>query len=150
MTAALVWVPSRRSATRRRGHDALRGLVDVAAQRLREAGIPAVGLDALRQRKRVADQTTLTAEQRAENLAGALETAPRAQLSGRQIVVVDNVITTGASLSEAARTLRTAGADLLGRRHHRGNATPPPSPHPPQPTGIPPLSLQLPRQPHRL
>src|SRR5690606_1609480 len=37
-----------------------------------------------------------------------------------------------------------------GRRHHRGNATPPPSPHPPQPAGIPPLSLQLPRQPHRL
>lgn len=140
---ALVWVPSRRSATRRRGHDALRGLVDVAAQRLREAGIPAVGLDALRQRKRVADQTTLTAEQRAENLAGALEAAPRAQLSGRQIVVVDDVITTGASLSEAARTLRTTGADLLGaatiaatpRHHrpptHRNNRNP--SLEPPQP-----------------
>ncbi|TDC93265.1 phosphoribosyltransferase family protein [Actinomadura sp. 7K507] len=110
----VVWVPSRRRAVRRRGHDAVQGLVDVAAGRLRADGVPVIGVDALKQRGRVADQAALTATQRTANLQGALEVKPQADVAGRLAVLVDDVVTTGASLGEAARALRAAGADLLG------------------------------------
>ncbi|TDB93766.1 phosphoribosyltransferase family protein, partial [Actinomadura sp. 7K534] len=110
----LVWVPSRRMATRRRGHDALRGLVNVAAHRLRTTGVPVICVDALRQRGRVADQAALTARERTANLAGALDVTTPTQIADRPVVLVDDVVTTGASLAEAARALRKAGADLLG------------------------------------
>ncbi|GAA1856795.1 ComF family protein [Actinomadura bangladeshensis] len=109
---AVVWVPSGRRAVRRRGHDPLRGLVDVAVRLLQADGVPLTMLDALRQRGRVADQAGLTAGQRAANLRGAIEA--RADVAGRQVVLVDDVVTTGASLAEAARALRAAGAAIPG------------------------------------
>ncbi|TMR05563.1 ComF family protein, partial [Actinomadura soli] len=105
----VVWVPSRRGSFRRRGHDPLRGTVAVALHRLRAEGIPVTGLDALRQRRRVDDQAGLTAAQRLTNLDGALEATPPG-MAGRQVILVDDVVTTGASLAEAARALRAAGA----------------------------------------
>ncbi|WP_203597599.1 phosphoribosyltransferase family protein [Actinomadura bangladeshensis] len=106
----VVWVPSGRRAVRRRGHDPLRGLVDIAVRRLRAEGVPLTMLDALRQRGRVADQAGLTADQRAANLRGAIEA--KADVAGHQVVLVDDVVTTGASLAEAARALRAAGAEI--------------------------------------
>ncbi|CND90077.1 putative amidophosphoribosyltransferase [Mycobacterium tuberculosis] len=110
--AVVVWVPSGRRAVRRRGHDPLRGLAEAAARRLRADGMPLTAVDALRQRGRVADQAGLTAERRAANLRGAIEA--RADVAGRRVVLVDDVVTTGASLAEAARALRAAGADVTG------------------------------------
>jgi predicted amidophosphoribosyltransferase len=97
---------------RRRGHDPLRGLVEAAVRRLRADGVPLTMVDALRQRGRVADQAGLTAGRRAANLRGAIEA--RADVAGRRVVLVDDVVTTGASLTEAARALRAAGADITG------------------------------------
>lgn len=108
----VVWVPSGRRAVRRRGHDPLRGLVEAAVRRLRADGVPLTMVDALRQRGRVADQAGLTAGRRAANLRGAIEA--RADVAGRRVVLVDDVVTTGASLTEAARALRAAGADITG------------------------------------
>lgn len=109
---AVVWVPSGRRAVRRRGHDPLRGLVEAAGRRLWAGGVPLTMVDALRQRGRVADQAGLTADERAANLRGAIEA--RADVAGRRVVLVDDVVTTGASLAEAARALRAAGADVTG------------------------------------
>ncbi|WP_433474429.1 ComF family protein [Spirillospora sp. CA-142024] len=108
----VVWVPSARRAVRRRGHDALRGTAEAAVRRLRADGLPVTAVGALRQRGRVADQAGLSASQRAANLSGAIEA--RAEVAGRQVVLVDDVVTTGASLAEAARALRAAGADVAG------------------------------------
>lgn len=108
----VAWVPSGRRAVRRRGHDPLRAAVEVAVRRLREGGVPVTATDALRQRGRVADQVGLSAAQRAANLAGAIEA--RGAVAGRRVVLVDDVVTTGASLTEAARALRAAGADVTG------------------------------------
>ncbi|WP_396448079.1 ComF family protein [Actinomadura sp.] len=110
--AVVVRVPSGRRAVRRRGHDPLRGVAEVAVRRLRAGGVPVVMVDALRQRGRVADQAGLTAVQRAANLRGAVEV--RADVAGSPVVLVDDVVTTGASLAEAARALRAAGADVVG------------------------------------
>ncbi|MER6202260.1 ComF family protein [Streptomyces sp. NPDC001586] len=108
---ALVPVPSARRQVRARGHDPARRIALAAAGRLRRAGVPARVAPVLRLRRAVADQAGLGARQRRENLAGALTVCrDGARLTdGAAIVLVDDLITTGATLAEAARAVRAAG-----------------------------------------
>jgi len=112
----LVPVPSTRAATVRRGQDPMLRMARVAAARLRASGRAAAVLPALTHRRKVADQTGLGRKGRAENLAGAL--AVRASsarlLAERPVVLVDDVVTSGATLAEAARALRAAGNAPVG------------------------------------
>ncbi|WP_369247029.1 ComF family protein [Streptomyces sp. R41] len=116
----LVPVPSSRRAVRARGHDPARRIALAAAGELRRTGLPARVLSVLVQRRAVADQSGLNSRQRLDNLAGALEVAAggaRLLADGGRIVLVDDLMTTGASLTEAARAVRAAeamaeGADL--------------------------------------
>ena len=68
--------------------------------------------DALVPRRRVADQAGLGARARAVNLEHALAVRPRwaTVVAGASCVVVDDVLTTGATLVEATRALRSGGA----------------------------------------
>ncbi|MCL6738695.1 ComF family protein [Streptomyces neyagawaensis] len=106
----LVPVPSARRAVRARGHDPARRIALSAARVLRRAGTPARVLAVLRQRRAVADQAGLDSRQRLDNLAGALEVAAGGVplLGGGRVVLVDDLMTTGASLAEAARAVRAA------------------------------------------
>jgi ComF family protein len=67
---------------------------------------------ALRRVKRTASQVGLTAAQRRRNVAGAFKVAAsRAPgIKGKRVVVIDDVITTGATADACARALRRAGA----------------------------------------
>ena len=109
-TVLLVPVPSARRAVRARGHDPARRIALAAARELRRTGTPARVVAALRQRRAVADQAGLKSRQRVENLGGALVVAPGAArlLTGGAVVLVDDLMTTGASLAEAARAVRAA------------------------------------------
>ncbi|MHC0433452.1 ComF family protein [Streptomyces sp. O3] len=111
----VVPMPSARRAVAARGHDPTRRIALAAARELRRAGLPARMLPALRQRRPVADQSGLSARQRWANLTGALEVVSGAGplLAGRRIVLVDDLMTTGASLSEGARALRATGGEEL-------------------------------------
>lgn len=112
----LVPVPSRRRAVRHRGHDPVLRMCRVAAAHVRRHGTRAVVLPCLRVDRRVRDQSGLGAAERRANLAGALRVAPRhvAALRGRRVVVVDDILTTGATAAECCRVLRAAGACVVG------------------------------------
>ena len=112
----LVPVPSRPSAVRARGHDSTLRLARRAAATMRRAGGDVEVLPVLRVIRRLADQAGLEAAERAANLDGGLAVpAHLARLvRGRQVLVVDDVITTGASIAEAARALRVAGGEVVG------------------------------------
>ncbi|WP_280698928.1 ComF family protein [Kitasatospora sp. GP82] len=119
----LVPMPSTRRAVRARGHDPTLRRARAAAGELRRAGLAAQVAPVLRHRREVADQSGLSAAERRRNLHGALMVPARlaARLTGRptgrrpsahrlhRLVLVDDLVTTGASLAEAARALGAAG-----------------------------------------
>ncbi len=109
----LVPVPSRPAVVRQRGHDPMLRTARVAAARLRRTGTPASVRRLLAPAGRVADQAGLGAEARAANLAGAFR-ARRAGTVGPVLVVVDDVITTGATARESQRALEAAGHVVAG------------------------------------
>jgi len=92
-------------------------LTSVASRRLRARGRPVRLARLLRQRRRVSDQAGLGARGRAANVSGAFAVR-RPVLGGlspgARVVVVDDVVTTGASAAEAVRILRQSGAVVLG------------------------------------
>jgi ComF family protein len=107
----LVPVPSAARAVRRRGFDATAAMARLAARRLRVRYSMTVR-SALTQRRRVADQAGLGAAARHENLAGAFRLGRPISIGAA--VLVDDLVTTGSSLTEAARVLRAARIPVLG------------------------------------
>jgi ComF family protein len=82
-----------------------------------EAGIP-VADAALRRIKATAQQVGLSQSERAQNVQGAFRVRPdrKAEVAGRRVVLVDDVLTSGATSDACARALLRAGAanvDLL-------------------------------------
>lgn len=77
----------------------------------RECGAPVEAL-ALVRKKRTSPQVGLSKSQRALNLQGAFGVPEdmRDRIAGKRVVLVDDVITTGATANAAARALRRAGA----------------------------------------
>jgi ComF family protein len=64
-------------------------------------------------RRATQSQVGHTREERLENLRGAFRVADSARIEGRNVIVVDDVMTTGATLSECARVLKRAGAEQV-------------------------------------
>lgn len=111
----VVPTPTSRSSRRRRGDDPVADLARAAAAQVRgsaRAGGGLVVAGALAHTRPVADQTRLGRPAREANLAGSMTVTPawRAVVTGAGCVLVDDVVTTGATLAEAARALRLAGA----------------------------------------
>jgi predicted amidophosphoribosyltransferase len=103
----LVPVPSSRSAARQRGGDHLQRLVaEVAPQNGLEV------LPVLRLPGRSRDSAGLSATQRSANLAHRMRATPAG--SDRPVLIVDDIVTTGATLTEASRALQAAGWQVCG------------------------------------
>ena len=107
----LVPIPSAARTVRQRGFDATSAMARTAARRLR-AQYPATVRSVLVQARPVADQAGLGARARQQNLAGAFRL--RRPITAGAAVIVDDLVTTGSSLTEAARVLHAAGIPVLG------------------------------------
>jgi predicted amidophosphoribosyltransferase len=109
----LVPVAGSPGSVRARDGDHVRELAVVSARVLRRAGVEARVAVVLRPVRRRLDQVGLGREARAENLRGSMRPAAGASGLGG-VVLVDDLVTTGATLAEAVRALREAGVDPLG------------------------------------
>lgn len=107
----LVPIPSRPDRRRARGADVIEDLARSCANLLRGVGADARVVACLRSVRPVRDQAGLSAAARTENVRGAFGT--RRQPRGT-LVVVDDVVTTGATLTEAVRALRAVGSGVAG------------------------------------
>jgi predicted amidophosphoribosyltransferase len=107
--SVLVPAPSSRANYRLRGY--LPTLVLAKALR-REAEVDLHVLPALTFSRDVSDQASLTAEQRMANLSGSM--VAKGSVGGQRIILIDDVVTTGATLLEAARAVTAAGGEVLG------------------------------------
>jgi len=67
----------------------------------------------LERRRETQSQIGLTRHQRRENLRGSFAVARPEEIAGREVLLVDDVFTTGTTVSECARVLRRAGASKV-------------------------------------
>ncbi|MGA9102234.1 ComF family protein [Aeromicrobium sp.] len=105
----LVPVPTSRRSRLARGHDVVDQLARAAGRLLCDAGVDVTARQALRVARRTVDQSGLGARDRALNLRGAFTLRSTDGLTGRDIVVVDDIVTTGSTIGEAHRALVAAG-----------------------------------------
>jgi predicted amidophosphoribosyltransferase len=98
-----VAVPGSRSAWRRRGYDPVALLAAKASIRLAKV---------LAHRRATGIQKSLGIEARSRNLVDSMiATRP---LTGRRFILIDDVVTTGATLTEAVRALNAGGGEVVG------------------------------------
>lgn len=119
----LVPVPLARARRRERGYNQSELLAREVSAHWR---IPVI--EALSRTRTTTSQTRLTPGDRRSNVAGAFTvTIPETELGGRHVVVVDDVVTTAATLNACAAALHAGGARIItyvtfGRARAAGDA----------------------------
>lgn len=107
---ALVPVPLASARRRERGFNQAELIASALAAHW-QVPVRADGLERVRS---TTSQTQLTPEQRRANVRGAFRASPRArELRGAHLVVVDDVLTTAATLNACAAALHDAGARII-------------------------------------
>mgnify|MGYP001045342487 CR=1 FL=1 len=102
----ICWVPVRKKRRRARGYDQSELLARVIAKKLSLPLVPALQKHA----ERGPQSQLKDAAQRRSNASGAFSVLPGADVSGKTLLLIDDIVTTGATLAECSRVLRTAGA----------------------------------------
>ncbi len=105
----VVPVPLHKTRRRERGFNQAELLAKRVAKRL---GLPHQGVLLVRKRPRP-DKHLLTSRERWEAVRGAFATHPGSQVDKRRVLLVDDVMTTGATLDACAKALREAGASAV-------------------------------------
>ncbi len=107
--APLTPVPLHPSKLRERGYNQCRriaeGFAAFSGHAIRE--------DLLERAVYTGTQTALDAEKRKENVKGVFRYIGETSLQGSPIILIDDVMTTGSTLSECAKTLKNAGAGKI-------------------------------------
>ena len=105
----VVPIPLHSSKLRQRGFNQSE-LIARAALKLKPSARFQLSAGSLERRRETKSQIGLSRHQRRENMRGAFAVAKPEEIKAREILVVDDVFTTGTTVSECARILRRAGA----------------------------------------
>jgi ComF family protein len=106
--AVLVPVPISKRRQRLRGYNQAALLCGVVSK---ETGIPY--LELLEKRVETKSQALLNKKERLANLRGVFACKDKEGVEGLQVVIVDDVTTTGSTLLECARVIEKAGAEKV-------------------------------------
>ena len=103
----ITWVPLSDRRKRERGYDQAFRRASAGSRELGD-----VAVETLRKERNTDPQSGITEDaQRRANVLGAYTPVDPELVAGKRILLIDDVITTGSTLSECARTLRTMGAE---------------------------------------
>ena len=106
----ITWVPSNRHTEFRRGYNQAHLLAKELSKSTKKPMV-----NGLKKVRRTKAMFNLNAAERAQNVSGAyVLTKQGVSLSGKRVLIVDDVLTTGSTVSECARVLRQAGCELIG------------------------------------
>ena len=105
----ITWVPVSEGTLKKRGYDQAQLLAEETAKALGAQAVPL-----LEKIKNTPAQSSLTdGRKRESNVAGVYKVPDPKLVKGQRVLVIDDIRTTGATLEEAARTLRKAGASQI-------------------------------------
>jgi competence protein ComFC len=102
----ITWVPLSRARLRKRGYNQAQLLAECVAK---ELSLPCAEM-LVKLRNNPAQSGINDYKQRQKNVSGIYEALAPSIAAGKRILLVDDIVTTGATLSEAASVLRKAGA----------------------------------------
>lgn len=102
----IIPVPLHLSRKRERGYNQSKILAEEISKTV---SVP-VTKKVLIRKKKTKDQTHLSPEERERNVRGAFVVRANSVLQGKKVILVDDVMTTGATLKECARVIKEAGA----------------------------------------
>jgi len=105
----VVPVPLHGSKRRQRGFNQAESIAHNALKSMCNQRFQVV-MDVLQRTRATVSQIGLTRPQRRENMSGAFKVAHLNRVSGHDVLLVDDVMTTGTTVAECARVLRKAGA----------------------------------------
>lgn len=102
----VTWTPLSARRLRERGYDQARLLAEGAAEYMETPCLPLLK----KRRHNAAQSGTKSADERRRNVRGVYAYAGNTPLDGMTVLLVDDIVTTGATLDECAGVLRKAGA----------------------------------------
>ncbi len=107
---AVIPVPLHKSKLRQRGFNQSELIARAALKLNSFHGRLQLAPRVLKRQRSTVSQIGLTHHQRRENLRGAFTVIDPEQIAGRDVLLIDDVLTTGTTASECARVLRRGGA----------------------------------------
>jgi ComF family protein len=107
----LVPVPLHKGRRRSRGFNQAELIARAAARHLTVK--VQVAPDVLVRHRETVSQVGLSREERMENMRDAFRVVDKGRVAGRAVILIDDVMTTGTTLSECARVLKKAGAERV-------------------------------------
>ena len=112
-TVLVVPVPLYKSRRRQRGFNQAELIARAALKHRSASDHLQLRADILLRTRDTHSQIGLTGHQRRENMRGAFAVAHASEVNGRDVLLVDDVYTTGTTATECARVLRRAGASRV-------------------------------------
>jgi len=105
----ITWVPVSKKRLRKRGYDQARLLAEEVGRLLNKEVRPVL----IKTVHNKAQSSIGTPEKRRANVLGVYSVTDKEQIKDKKILIIDDIHTTGATLSECAKTMLLAGADEI-------------------------------------